>query len=81
MTIPKSVTRIGDRAFAGCRSLKILTIPHSVRDIGTNVVMGCSSLNKMPRDLSAFNARDHVSDPTYGGIPSQETPEMIQVMD
>ncbi len=40
ITIPKSVTSIGDRAFYGC-SLSSITIPSSVKSIGNEAFYGC----------------------------------------
>jgi hypothetical protein len=42
--IPDGVTRIGERAFSGCRSLAAVNIPASVTSIGNYAFNGCSSL-------------------------------------
>ena len=42
VTIPNSVTSIGDRAFYECTSLTSVTIPSSVTGIGDNAFHGCS---------------------------------------
>ena len=44
ITIPDSVTSIGERAFVGCSSLANITIPDSVTSIGERAFVGCSSL-------------------------------------
>lgn len=44
VTIPDSVTSIGQFAFSGCSSLVTLTIPDSVTFIGHHAFNGCSSL-------------------------------------
>ncbi|EKT3957560.1 leucine-rich repeat domain-containing protein, partial [Flavobacterium psychrophilum] len=44
VTIPNSVTTIGDEAFADCSGLTSVTIPNSVTAIGENAFAGCSSL-------------------------------------
>eukprot|EP00729_Bicosta_minor_P017688 gene17688-biopygen9423 len=44
VTIPSSVTRIGDNAFRGCSSLASLQIPSSVTSIGYCAFQGCSAL-------------------------------------
>ena len=44
VTIPNSVTSIGDRAFQWCRSLKSVTIPDSVTSIGEEAFASCRSL-------------------------------------
>ena len=47
ITIPNSVTSIGDRAFRGCSSLTNITIPSSVTSIGEFAFSGCSSLTSI----------------------------------
>ena len=42
VTIPNSVTIIGDEAFSECYSLESITIPNSVRNIGNNAFSGCN---------------------------------------
>ena len=44
VTIPNSVTSIGDSAFSGCTSLTSVTIPDSVTSIGDGAFVGCTSL-------------------------------------
>ena len=45
--IPDSVTNIGDRAFAGYKSLTNINIPDSVTSIGNSAFYGCSSLTSI----------------------------------
>ncbi len=47
ITIPNSVTSIGDYAFYRCTSLTSITIPDSVTTIGKNAFNGCSSLTSV----------------------------------
>jgi hypothetical protein len=58
VTIPDSVTSIGDGAFAYCSSLTNVTIPNSVTSIGDWMFAFCSSLTKV-----YFQGNAPVADP------------------
>ena len=47
ITIPNSVTSIGELAFSYCNSLTSITIPNSVTSIGNGAFIGCSSLTSI----------------------------------
>ena len=56
MTIPESVTSIGNSAFADCKQMTSVTISRGVKDIGSHAFDGCSSLAVMvlPEGLAAI---------------------------
>ena len=47
MTIPDSVTNIGNSAFYGCSGLTSVTIGNGVTSIGKNAFYGCSGLTSV----------------------------------
>jgi hypothetical protein len=47
ITIPNSITTIGDYAFYGCSSLASVNIPNTVTSIGNNAFSMCTSLNSI----------------------------------
>ena len=47
VTIPNSVTSIGNWAFSGCRGLTSVTIPNSVTSIGESAFFGCRGLTSV----------------------------------
>ena len=47
MTIPNSVTEIGEGAFYGCTGLTSVTIPNSVTEIGESAFYGCTGLTSV----------------------------------
>ena len=47
ITIPNSVTSIGNNAFRGCSGLTSLSIGNGVKSIGYNAFMGCTSLTNV----------------------------------
>jgi hypothetical protein len=58
ITIPKSVTSIGDSAFRGCTSLTSVTIPNGVTSIEDEAFRGCTSLTSVTIPNSVTNIGD-----------------------
>ena len=59
MTIPNSVTSIGDYAFGQCTSLESVTIPNSVTSIGNEAFDECTSLTSVtiPNSVTSIGER------------------------
>ena len=57
--IPGCVIAIGDRAFAGCRYLEIISFPASVISIGREAFSGCSSLTSVviPENVTSIGEK------------------------
>ncbi|MDE5668915.1 MAG: leucine-rich repeat domain-containing protein [Duncaniella sp.] len=47
ISIPSSVTTIGNSAFSGCTNLSSITIPNSVTTIGGSAFSGCTNLSSI----------------------------------
>ena len=66
ITIPNSVTSIGNGAFNGCKSLTSITIPNSVTSIGWDAFSFCSSLTS----ITIPNSVTSIGDWAFGGCSS-----------
>lgn len=55
VTIPDSITVIGNEAFRDCTSLTNIVVPEGITSMGTSVFSGCSSLSKviLPQSLAS----------------------------
>ena len=68
VTIPNSVTEIGNYAFFGCYSLTNVTIPNSVTKIGDGVFRDCHSLKNVTIGSPTFKESDITR--VFGDSPS-----------
>jgi len=74
ITIPNSVTNIGERAFYNCNALISVTIPDSVINIGTRAFQHCTSFTSItiPKNVTkieirAFEDCDNLTSITFQG--------------
>ena len=58
ISLPNSVTVIGDFAFEGCSSLSNITLPNSITNIGNGAFSGCSSLTSITIPSSVISIGD-----------------------
>lgn len=76
ISIPSSVTDIGEAAFDGCTGLKSLTIPNTVTNIGHGVVTNCTALETL---TTPFYYGQRMS--YYFRVPSNsDIPESLKVV-
>ena len=77
LSIPSSVTSIGNRAFYGCSGLISVTIPDGVTSIGSSAFRGCSGLTSVtiPSSVTSIGnyTFQHCSSLTSVTIPSSVT--------
>ena len=66
ITIPNSVTSIGNYAFSGCTGLTSITIPNSVTSIGSSVFSRCTSLTSIQVKAKT---PPQCNDKTFSGVP------------
>ena len=66
ITIPNSVTSIGESAFSGCSALVSITIPNSVTSIRSSAFSNCSSLTS----ITISNSITSIGDSTFYGCDS-----------
>ncbi len=59
VTIPNSVTNIGNSAFEGCTGLANIIIPNSVTTIGNSAFYGCSGLSRVTIGKNVKTIKDN----------------------
>ena len=59
VTLPNSITSIGDFAFINCRNISYMNIPESVTNIGEGAFRGCAGLKTitLPPNLETINSK------------------------
>ncbi|MBR0519161.1 leucine-rich repeat domain-containing protein, partial [bacterium] len=59
VTIPDTVTEIGDSAFENCKSLERINIPDSITKIGSRAFANCKSLNniEIPNSVTQIGSK------------------------
>ena len=62
VSLPDSVTRIGDHAFVNCTALTSITLPNSVTSIGDYAFTGCTALTS----ISLSNSVTGIGECTFG---------------
>ncbi|MBQ0088138.1 MAG: leucine-rich repeat protein, partial [Prevotellaceae bacterium] len=75
ITIPNSVTSIGEGAFFGCGSLKDVTIPNSVTSIGAEAFRNCSSLKDV---YNYVTTPQSIYSNTFIGLSSNKTLHVVK---
>ena len=68
ITIPDSVTSIGDYAFSGCTGLTSIEIPNSVTKMGSAMLGGCSSLSSLTIPFVGIQNSNTASSTTLFGV-------------
>ena len=76
VTIPNSVTSIGDYAFFYCRGLTSITIPNSVTSIGNSAFYGCSGLTGVTIPNSVTSIGNYVFQ-NCSGLASVTIPNSV----
>ena len=76
ITIPNSVTSIGDYAFCGCTGLTSITIPTSVTSIGDYAFCGCTCLTSITIPTSVTSIGDYAFS-NCTGLTSIDIPNSI----
>ncbi len=76
LTIPNSVTSIGEYAFSGCTGLTSVSIPNSVTEIGDRAFYGCSGLTSVtiPNSVTSIGYSAFAG---CSGLTSVEIPDDV----
>lgn len=72
VTIPASVTNIGDSVFLGCSALTSIELPSDITNIGAGVFSGCSSLKSIEIPSGVIS----IGNSTFSGCSSLEAVQL-----
>ena len=73
LTIPNSITSIGNYAFYGCTGLKSITIPKSITSIGNYAFYGCTGLKSVEFNAENCTYMGSSSYPVFRGCNALST--------
>ena len=73
MTIPNSITSIGEAAFKNCESLASVTIPNKVTSIGNSAFSGCSNITTITWNATNCADFSDISNNPFYNIRTQIT--------
>ena len=76
ITIPNSVTSIGNAAFCDCYRLTSITLPNSVTSIGSSAFSGCSGLTSITIPNSVTSISDYAFN-NCSGLTSITIPNSV----
>jgi len=62
VTIPQSITQVGEGAFCGCKGLTFVNIPQSITKVGKSAFASCSGLTSITIPNSLTSIEDNVFD-------------------
>ncbi len=78
ITLPDTVTVIGNNAFNGCSALTNITVPEGVKEIHPNAFRNCSSVASI--NYNAVNCNDlSSSDNAFYGVGSSLTETLVTI--
>ena len=76
ITIPNSVTSIGDHAFNNCRNLTSITIPSNITSIGKEAFYGCTGLTSITIPINVTSIGENAFS-NCTGLTSIDIPNSI----
>ena len=77
MTLPESITSIGELAFDGCSGLTSIIIPESVISIGNGAFENCSRLNSVTINSNYIVSQNYTTSKTLKSLFNSQVKEYI----